>query len=182
MELDLETALTDHLRLLTPEALGWGWKEPRSSFLLPFIHSCFRNLRFLHVVRDGRDMAYSSNQNQLSKHGRTLLRNEETEWPRPLQSMAVWSRHNLRVAEYAEEHLRERYLRIRFEDLCASPVVVIRRVLEFFSLKGDPQELASGEVFPPSSLGRWRDKDRTIQVAFQTVGGSALRRFGYSES
>ena len=48
-------------------------KNPRSMFLLPFFDSYFPALKFIHIVRDGRDMAYSKNQNQLHKHGSTLL-------------------------------------------------------------------------------------------------------------
>ena len=45
----------------TTEAGGqpWGWKEPRSVYLLPFLAAELPGLRFLHVVRDGRDMAFS---------------------------------------------------------------------------------------------------------------------------
>ena len=49
---------------------AWGWKEPRSIYLLPFFDSVMPKLRFLHWMRDGRDMAFSENQQQLRKHGR----------------------------------------------------------------------------------------------------------------
>lgn len=65
---------SDELQGSTP----WGWKEPRSIYLLPFWGRQFHSLKFLHVVRDGRDIAYSSNQNQLNKHGRALLTWRET--------------------------------------------------------------------------------------------------------
>ena len=51
----------------------WGWKEPRSVYLLPFLAAELPGLRFLHVVRDGRDMALSENQVQLRKHGDAVL-------------------------------------------------------------------------------------------------------------
>ena len=41
------------------EGRPWGWKEPRSVYLLPFLAAELPGLRFLHVVRDGRDMALS---------------------------------------------------------------------------------------------------------------------------
>ena len=78
MAQDLQATVVRHLSSLLAEAppsrwRAWGWKEPRSIFLLPFFDLHFPQLKFLHVIRDGRDMAYSSNQNQLLKHGRTVL-------------------------------------------------------------------------------------------------------------
>ena len=54
-----------HLADLPRSATAWGWKEPRSIYLVPFLDAAMPSLRFLHFVRDGRDMAFSENQNQL---------------------------------------------------------------------------------------------------------------------
>mmetsp|Transcript_48360 Transcript_48360/g.146069 ORF Transcript_48360/g.146069 Transcript_48360/m.146069 type:complete len:249 (-) Transcript_48360:720-1466(-) len=46
------------------KGVSWGLKAPVSMLLLPMIHD-FKGVskfRFLHVVRDGRDIAYSGNQ------------------------------------------------------------------------------------------------------------------------
>jgi len=177
---DLDIVLQDHLQHLDVGARAWGWKEPRSSFLLPFFHTHFPKLKFLHVVRDGRDMAYSANQNQLAKHRRALLEQSEVDWAEPLQSIALWSRLNVRVADYAERHLPGQYARIRFEDLCREPVETIRHVFEFFGLEGDAERLARIEVSSPDSLGRWRNRDASSIEALDRVAGTALRKFGYS--
>lgn len=43
----------------------WGWKGPRSVYFLPFYQAVFGDhFRFLHVLRDGRDVAYGDNQMQ----------------------------------------------------------------------------------------------------------------------
>ena len=52
---------------------AWGWKEPRSIYLLPLLDEELPGFRFLHLVRDGRDMAFSDNQVQLRKHGDAVL-------------------------------------------------------------------------------------------------------------
>lgn len=177
---DLKAVLACHLAPLAGAARPWGWKEPRAIYLLPFFRERFPALRFLHVVRDGRDMAYSPNQNQLTKHGHTLLRRAEAAWPQPVRSAALWSRLNLLTADYGERHLAGRYLRVRFEDLCADPVLTIERVLEFFDLRGDAPEIARQEVTAPASLGRWRVHDAQTLVALHRVAGEALARFGYA--
>jgi hypothetical protein len=44
---------------------GWGWKEPNSHIILDCLASRLENMKYIHVIRNGLDMAYSSNQNQL---------------------------------------------------------------------------------------------------------------------
>jgi len=158
----------------------WGWKEPRSVYLLPFLAEELQGLRFLHVVRDGRDMAYSDNQVQLRKHGAAVLGVGDE--PAPLRSISLWSEVNLRAADFGERELGERYLRVRFEDLCAEPSAVTEQVLGFFGLDGDAEAIARDEVRPPSSLGRWRGEDPAAVAELEARGGEALRRFGYQSS
>ena len=179
MDNSLEEAIRGHLSSIGAESVAWGWKEPRSIYLLPFFHSRFPALKFLHVVRDGRDMALSSNQNQLRKHGAALLAATELATDRPGQSIALWNRINLLRADYGENQLRDHYLRIRFEDLCSDPVPVIRQILDFFELPGDPRTMAGSEVHPPGSVARWRNESPEVLEELHEIGGAALKRFGY---
>ena len=57
----------------------WGWKEPRSIFLVSFLARSLPGLRLVHVVRDGRDVAFSKNQNQPRKHADAFLGSESAE-------------------------------------------------------------------------------------------------------
>lgn len=177
---DLQQVLKKHLAPLDPTARAWGWKEPRNIFLLPFLHSQFPQLKFLHIVRDGRDMAYSINQNQLRKHGNWLLDKTELRASVPMRSMALWSRLNLFTADYGETILATQYLRIRFEDLCHQPAQVITQIFAFFGLAGEVEHIVRQlEIAPPGSLGRWRTQERRILAKLYRVGDMALERFGY---
>ena len=51
----------------------WGWKEPNTHILLPFLIAALPNMKYIHVTRHGLDMAYSSNQTQLKLWGSRLL-------------------------------------------------------------------------------------------------------------
>jgi hypothetical protein len=176
---DLKRVLEKHLAPLHPTARAWGWKEPRSIFLLPFLHSQFPHLKFLHVIRDGRDIAFSTNQNQLRKHGCWLLGTTEARASQPIRSIALWGRLNLLTADYGETTLRTQYLRIRFEDLCHEPVLVTTQIFAFFGLAGEVERIARLEVRPPDSLGRWRTQERDTLAEVYRVGRVALERFGY---
>jgi hypothetical protein len=182
----LETAMLDDLTALLQSHLRdldgprpWGWKEPRSSFLLPFLDPHLPSLRFLHVVRDGRDMALSENQNQVRKHGSVIGLPRSGMVSEPLQSIALWSWLNLETARYGEERLGDRYLRIRFEDLCAAPSEVAARIFHFFELEADPS-IAGEYVRLPASAGRWRDADPELVAELSRIGVEALARFGYT--
>jgi hypothetical protein len=177
MRSDLHDVLTGHLAGRNG-APAWGWKEPRSIFLLPFFAAELPGLGFLHVVRDGRDMAFSTNQNQLRKHGRAALGPEWDGTPEPVRSIALWSWVNLRAAAYGDQKLGDRYLCLRFEDLCERPQAEIPRVLAFFELEGDVDALAR-EVEPPGNAGRWRTQPPTLATELERAGREALRRFGY---
>jgi hypothetical protein len=173
---DLRRTVTRHIAGLQGPR-RWGWKEPRSMYLIPLLEQHFANLRFLHVVRDGRDMAFSPNQNQLRKHGSLAG------LPRPnlspnAQSIALWAWANSEAARFGGASLGAHYLRIRFEDVCSEPTAVMARVLEFFELDGDPEALAE-EVVAPASLGRWRREDPRVIAELERVAGPALAELGY---
>jgi len=153
----------------------WGFKEPRSIFCLEFLDRALSGIRFLHVVRDGRDLAFSTNQNQLRKHGEVMLGSAgEVE---PQRSIALWAKVNEAAADYGEREMEGRYLRLRFEDLLDSPDEVGSRLAEFCG--GGGASVASLELSRPESFEAWRrapsqDVSRLVEEA-----GPALARFGY---
>ena len=172
---ELAVLVREHCRPLDA-GQPWGWKEPRSVYLLPFFDRHLPALRFLHVVRDGRDMALSTNQNQLRKHGNSAP--IPSNLPASARSITLWSWVNLRAARYGEERLGDRYLRIRFEDLCARPAEIAGDILRFFGLAGDPA-VALEVIAVPTSLSRWRAESPETIAALEEHGGQALVELGY---
>jgi hypothetical protein len=177
---DLDRALGRHLAGLRDRSRAWGVKVPRSILMLRFWHDVFPELRFVHVVRSGLDMAYSDDRNQLWMVGDLLLESEERALDEPERAMAYWQRVNLQAADYGEQHLAQRYLRLRFEDVCARPLEAFARLCE---LVGSRPGTASGVeevVVPPSSLGRWRGRPAAEVERLREIGALGLRRFGYA--
>jgi len=158
----------------------WGWKEPRSVYALALIRAEVPGVRFLHVVRDGRDMALSANQVQLRKHGDAVL--GASDEPDELRSISLWREVNLRAADFGERELGDRYLRIRFEDLCAEAAATVEQVLRFFGLEGDAARIAAEEVQTPATLGRWREAESELRATLTERAADALERFGYQSS
>ena len=137
-------------------------------------------MKFIHVVRDGRDMAFSANQNQLRKHGAAVLGRELEDTPQPVRAAALWARVNEEAASYGELRMTGRYLLVTFERLCSHTRETVQQIFDF--LESDPARLdaAVKEIAPPSSIGRWRhNTDEGLLSAIQAHAGDALRRFGF---
>lgn len=165
-----------------PERRGtrWGWKSPRSIYLLPFLHAQCDQLKFIHLLRDGRDMALSPNQNQRRKHaGAVLTWSERLFRSAPERSALLWSRVNQHAADYGEGKLGHNYLAVRFEDLCEEPLEATVKMLNFLEATVDPEPIAKAEITPPVTLGRWRNAPPGIILQIERIAGPSLRRFGY---
>ncbi len=177
---DFRDALKCHLPRHGDMGQLWGWKAPRSIYFLPLFHRLFPDVKFIHVLRDGRDMAFSKNQNQLRQHGGAILTWRER-WflPAPVRSILLWDRMNRRAARFGEAQLGDNYLAVRFEDLCRAPAETVERILCFLGSRVDAQEVATAEISPPATLFRWKTQPETITRKLTTAAAASLRNFGY---
>ena len=161
---------------------GWGWKSPIAHIFLPELDQQYSNLRFIHLIRNGLDMAYSFNQKQaqcwswlfdieVGKRNSSL----------PKLSLEYWVRANQRVVEYCRRHLDQRHLIIRFEDLYARPAQEIQRIADFIGL-----EVAANTLHRLASIPRLPSTvDRYIKYGIEDFGDDLLHdveQFGYKPS
>lgn len=169
-----------HRSGIPDERDDWGWKNPRSMWLLPFFAERHPGLRFVHLLRDGRDMALSKNNFLLDDHGRTILGERRTGDPIDDQ-LELWARGNLRALEASERLLGSRALRIRYEDLCANPAGELERLLDFLKRPLPRETVAriAATVKPSPGLGRGRLDRSPALLAASARHREALRRFGY---
>ncbi|MEW6323752.1 MAG: sulfotransferase [Nitrospirota bacterium] len=172
-----------HLERMPDPDARWGWKIPPSIYLLPFFHGLYPHMKFIHVVRDGRDMAFSDNKNQLRNFGAHVLDHDAQSLLPPVQAGALWNTVNLRAAEYGEGELKQRYLAVIFEELCRDPRPVIERMYRFL---GAPEHRSIDRLLStiewPSSIGRWRQQDPAVLADVQRVAEPGLKYFGYLEA
>ena len=180
MESELQSALDRHCPETIRKERLWGWKAPRSIYLLPFLHRQLANLKFIHVLRDGRDMVLSPNQNQSRKHAAAVLNwSERVFRPAPERAMLLWERANLHAAEFGESNLRDNYLRVRFEDLCARPIETTAQIMNFLGARVDPEPIARSEISPPATLQRWQKYPPRLIEKLERLGAASLRKFEY---
>jgi hypothetical protein len=181
MAVDHHEAVRRHLQSLGDSPVPWGWKHPHSYLMLPFLREMHPGLRFIHVVRDGRDMAFSPNQRQALRYGPVAL---GARWvgPNAVRSAAYWAWANTLALEDGEAELGEHYLCLRFEDFCTEQEATVRRLLAFADC-GEPDadliRASVAEISMPSSAGRWQSADAGLRAAVVDAARPALRRFGY---
>lgn len=182
----------------------WGDKTPKYVLHVRDIHKALPEARFLHILRDGRDVAVSL---------RPL-------WFSPGESMealaGMWSSHITRAR--AEGLGRPFYLEVRYEDLIADPARELRRICGFLDLPYDPRMLEyhqtargrleevvtrrapDGTVIitkderlrlhrftsqPPevTRIGRFQaELSREEVAAYEAVAGGLLEELGYARS
>lgn len=135
------------------EPHAWGWKEPNTHIVLDRLAAAVPGLRYVHVARNGLDMALSKNQNQPRMWGKLAF--NETIEVTPRQSARFWCWAHRRVLALGQE-LGDRFLFLRFEDLCANPEKEIGRLLSFAGIAPEAELVRRTAllVSPPASLGR----------------------------
>ncbi|MCK6370206.1 MAG: sulfotransferase domain-containing protein, partial [Gammaproteobacteria bacterium] len=112
----------------------------------------------IHVARNGLDMAYSDNQNQLVFWGDHLLGHG---WElTPYYSLKFWRVAHERILRLGAQ-LGERFLFLRHDSFCENPLESTRRMLEFAGIEAAPEKLAALArlVRTPTSVGRYNKHD-----------------------
>ncbi|HTW32682.1 MAG TPA: sulfotransferase [Candidatus Sulfotelmatobacter sp.] len=155
----------------------WGFKNPRHIFALPVLDNIFGNALFVHVLRDGRDMLLSENRNQAKKHFVALFGRRFGQTGADMARF--WAKTNLDARAFGARQLRERYVAVRIEDMCAGePTDAVRSTCEALGLEKAVVSRALGGFEPRTSFGRWRNQP-DLEVADEQFE-TALRVFGYN--
>jgi len=155
----------------------WGWKMPRACLFLTFLATNLPNMRYIHVVRDGRDMALSENQRQATRYGGLVL-GDDAEVD-PVRSAAFWSAANCWALAQGGRLLGERFSVVRYEDLIADPTGTLASAT-WAGLSLEGLDVALEQVQPGRvSSGRWRDLPPERQAAVTEAARPGLEVFGY---
>jgi Sulfotransferase family len=177
----------------------WGNKTPYYAMRMTLLEEILPEARFVHIVRDGRDVALST---VPVWFGASDLAGVAKEW----SDMLVLARSQVEDLSF--------YTEIHYEDLVRDPASTLKRVCEFLELEWEPvmldyhrhsaARLASelGDVNevgrivtreerlhihrligrPPQAdrAERWRREMSAADVrAFHEIAGETLRAFGY---
>lgn len=146
---------------VVPPRASWAWKEPNTHMIIDRLVTHVPGLRYVHVARNGLDMAFSRNQFQLRFWGGHAF--GEVPAIEPGNSLRFWRWSHERVFRLAK-NFEDRFLFLRFEDICADPEPQIERLLTFCGLTPDEdlRRRCVQLVAAPDSVGRHRHKPRDL--------------------
>ncbi len=169
------------LRILFPfRRHRWGFKNPRCMLILPVLHEIFPDMKFVHVVRDGRDISLGNQLARNNQHVGAYLEPGEDSLPPSQQMILFWGRSNERAMEFGTRHLGENYRLMRWEDLCSNPAEFASQLVLFAGGPGEAATGASAMVQKPSSIGRWKSYPAEVRDPVDSLGQPWLRMFGYA--
>jgi Sulfotransferase family len=167
----------------------YGDKTPKHVLSLPYLADAFPEARFIHLLRDGRDVTCSFIARGIG--------------PRDAVEGAIrWKRTVVRGRRDGARLGRGRYLEVRYEDFVADPEGNLRRICDFIDLpwdgsmleyragldrmlpEGHLRDLHENVYRPPTEgLRDWRREMTPEEVAvFEALAGDLLSELGYERT
>lgn len=151
----------------------WGDKTPEYTAHLPILRELFPTAQFIHIVRDGRDVALSGYQMHFGEKNAYAAARQ-------------WSHVLTRVQAFAAGMPPDCFMELRYEDLLAKPVETFARMIAFLNIE-DPEGQVSATVARTASkelkagnFNKWkRDLSAPEQEMFVAMAGPHLARYGY---
>jgi len=136
----------------------WGWKVPASYMLLPYFKRIFPNLKYIHVIRNGLDMAFSNNQNQ-SANWPSYFGLKPCAHNKPGTSLEFWIQANKLAVGYGQEIKKGSFMLLNFDSLCKHPARTIDQLTNFLGGRKDIREnlRLQSLIKRPASINRYKE-------------------------
>jgi hypothetical protein len=174
----------------------WGWKLCETVYALPVLDYCFPGARFIHLIRDGRDVAFCDHKAPDSAFWRKVYFNTDrirtysglrlTPQAYRRQSCVFNAIHwvnSVAVGRDFGAMLRERYLEIRYEDLCRNFASTAKQLFETIGIQDAEKALRTMQpAVYGSSIGRYKTHPRRWLDRVVRIEKPLLLSLGYLES
>jgi len=138
----------------------WGWKEPNTHIALDNLIQVMPKMQYIHVIRNGLDMAFADKQHQPFLWGNALF-GMPKKVVDPRYSLEYWCRANRRAIQIGDE-MGDRFFLLNYDDLCVSPEITLAKLFGFLDVNVESGTFNSlvALVQPPDSIGRFRGHNR----------------------
>jgi hypothetical protein len=185
--------LDDHLEGFDRRG-RWGWKLSETHFALPVIARIFPDAWYVHLIRDGRDVAFSNFNPPITdllkktyfgtdriRHWMGLpLTHEQYNATPHLFNAQLWMR-SVEDGRMRGQMLR-RYLEVRYEDLVSDFEPTVRRLFRALQIPLDDGFFERWkERVHHASAGKHRSQDRRLQAEVLSLIAAPLAAFGYGD-
>jgi hypothetical protein len=160
---------------LRPGATHFVEKTPAHVRQLPMLSRLYPEAAYVHLLRDGRDVALSLLQIDGAYDG-------------PAAAAAAWAASVRAVRTAAPEFVR--FTEVRYESMLVDPLGEASRLIEWLGLEPDDEfrrtatERAGQRISPlpsqgPIGAGKWRSMDERDRRAVDDAAGDLLAELGY---
>lgn len=171
----------------------WGWKLGETAFVLPVLAAIFPDAHYVHLIRDGRDVAFSNHVWPRSDFWKKVYFNtaDIRFWRgmpftsihyrlfAPLFNARHWA-NSVTVGRAAGAPLGDRYIELRFEDLVGDFVAAADDLLRALGVPPDPEILAAmASEVSPAPVGKFRHRSAFYRRLAMLELGPTLAAFGY---
>ncbi|WP_176478318.1 sulfotransferase [Mesorhizobium sp. WSM3876] len=181
----------NHLRDLGAAA-RWGWKLCETLLIVPLIRRYFPKAIFIHLVRDGRDVAlspfvapkaafwrkvYFGSSDLDSWHGYPMT--QRAYRARGMLFNAHRWQYHVDLAREFSQTLGERYIEVKYEDLVLDYEATVSRLFGRLSLS--MAQTGKKPRLPTSSIGKWRQLPQRDLDALCAIMEPTLSEVGYTQ-
>ncbi len=174
--------------------IQWAEKTPRNIIALPFLYRLFPHAKFVHIHRDGRDVALST----IGKW-KTIPVSDKNVKNNYKNALKRWVDWNQKFGKDAQK-VGLNYISLRYEDLVTSPQEEIGKLLEFLQVEWSDKVLYPHETehdiitmkgegmktffnrksIDKESLYRWKKELNWFQKqTTKSIAEETLLNFGY---
>lgn len=171
----LRTLKSFYNRYDQPNTKCWGWKEPNAHLFLPLLKKRFPNLRYVHVLRHPFDAVFGSNKRQLHNWKHLFNIHDTDEYKAMLNFHQT---ANQRAIEEGKQ-LGERFMLLKFEDLCEQPKHWTKRLIDFAGVQIDSGEIEKLSRIPNKKQIKSREHE-SLTNEFALEIKKVAQQFGYT--
>ncbi len=141
----------------------WGWKEPNTHILIKEILDYYPGLKYVHVLRNGLDMVFSDNQQQLQNWGWIfgIYPSEQDNYEETIERrLDYWIQSTNRILALQKQYPEGVYL-LNFSTLCSQPAIQVKQLLAFCDIAVPEEELIALVSLPKDngSSNRFKNFD-----------------------
>ena len=174
-----------YARLGNPQGV-WGWKFPETYLITPSITKTFPHARYVHLVRDGRDLAFKSHLTDDPKRkwgNRILTLQNALMFPHHVQAAISWALQVDTFDGFRPCLAPAQVFALTFETLCGYPTTVMQQLCDFLHLPlTQPCVTSLTEQIRLSKVGQYKENDPALVSEVETRIAPTLRRYGYLDA
>ena len=170
----------------------WGWKEPRTTLLLPLWLHFYPEARVIHIIRNGIDVAGSLYSRESRYREKNLLKrllinlkhNFKVHSNKKLMDVnycfELWEKYIFYAEKWLSNHKGEK-LEIKYEDLLSGDNKTIDNLKAFLNLTEIKQEFGEGMKIDSNRAYAFLSNPKLKNLYQEKADSKYMVKYGYNE-